>query len=61
MRSRYEIIETTTFVQASDGWHQVTITDTLTGDQAKGLAKSYEEALQRAWVKLKERALSKAA
>lgn len=53
MNGRYQIVETTTFVQANDGWCQVTITDTLTGDEARGVAKTYAEAVQRAWQKLK--------
>ncbi len=61
MKGRYQIIETTTFVQASDGWCQVTITDTVTGDEAKAVAKTYEEAVQRAWQKLKHSELPKAA
>ncbi len=61
MKGRYQIIETTTFVQASDGWCQVTITDTLTGEEVKAVAKSYEEAVQRAWMKLKQKDLPKAA
>jgi hypothetical protein len=54
MRGRFEIRETTRYLQSSAGWQEVTITDTVTGQQVKGLGKTYDEAVQQAWSKLKQ-------
>lgn len=54
MRGRFEIRETTRYLHSSAGWQEVTITDTVTGQQVKGLGKTYEEAVQQAWSKLKQ-------
>lgn len=54
MRGRFEIRETTRYLHSSSGWQEVTITDTVTGQQVKGLGKTYEEAIEQAWLKLKQ-------
>lgn len=54
MRGRFEIRETTRYLHYSAGWQEVTITDTVTGQHAKGLGKTYDEAVQQAWSKLKQ-------
>jgi hypothetical protein len=54
MRGRFEIRETTRYLQSSVGWQEVTITDTVTGLQVKGLGKTYEDAVAQAWLRLKQ-------
>ena len=54
MRGRFEIREMTNLLHTPEGWQEVTVMDTVTGNLAKGLAKTYEEALQQAWRRLKE-------
>ena len=53
MGARCEVRETTNFVHASRGWHEVTITDYVTGHQTNALAETYEEAERQAWERLK--------
>ena len=54
MRGRFEIRETTRYLQSSAGQQEVTITDTVTGLQVKGIGKTYEDAVAQAWSKLKQ-------
>ncbi len=51
MKARFVIQEIAK--QLDDGWHEVTITDTETGQIVKGRGKTYKEAEQDAWLKLK--------
>jgi hypothetical protein len=53
MRGRFEIRETTSYLHTPEGLHEVTITDVVANCQAKGLATTYEEAVQLAWKQLK--------
>ena len=54
MSGRFEIRETTSYTDSLNGWHEVTITDLGTGQIAKALGKSYQEAEREAWHKLKQ-------
>lgn len=54
MRGRYEIRETTDYADSVACWHQVTITDLVTGEVSQARAHSYDEAEREAWYKLKE-------
>ena len=58
MSGRFEIRETTSYMDSRGGWHEVTITDLVTGIVTKALAKTYEEAEREAWRKLKEMQLT---
>ncbi len=53
MRGRYEIRETTKYADSVAGWHEVTITDLVTGEISQARATTYAEAERKAWYNLK--------
>lgn len=54
MTGRFEIRETTSYLNSAEGLQEVTILDKISGTEVRGIAATYDEAVRQAWQKLKQ-------